>query len=73
MVVTQCFDTAGHAPTQTYLSSSLVDNVFSGKYCATAYNHDKERIDLPPPLTRIEMEGPEVVKFELHPQKNSKR
>ncbi len=21
----------------------------------TAYNHDKERIDLPPPLTRIEM------------------
>ncbi len=31
---TQCFDTAGHAPTQTYLRSSLVDNVFSGKYCA---------------------------------------
>ncbi len=24
----------------------------------TAYNHDKERIDLPPPLTRIEMEVP---------------
>ncbi len=38
-----------------------------------AYNHDKERIDLPLPLTRIEMEVPLVVKFELHPQKNSKR
>ncbi len=25
---------------------------------ATAYNHDKERIDLPLPLTRIEMEVP---------------
>ncbi len=24
----------------------------------TAYNYDKERIDLPPPLTRIEMEVP---------------
>ncbi len=30
---TQCFDTTGHAPTQTYLRSSLVDNVFSSKYC----------------------------------------
>ncbi len=30
---TQCIDTAGHAPTQTYLRSSLVDNVFSGKDC----------------------------------------
>ncbi len=39
----------------------------------TAYNHDKERINLPPPLTRIEMEVPQVVKFELHLQKNSKR
>ncbi len=30
---TQCFDTTGHAPTQTYLRGSLVDNVFSSKYC----------------------------------------
>ncbi len=40
---------------------------------AKAYNYDKERIDLPPPLTRIEMEVPKVFKFELHPQKTSKR
>ncbi len=26
----------------------------------TAYNHDKERIDLPPPLTQIEMEVPSL-------------
>ncbi len=31
VVVTQCFDTTGHAPTQTYLHGSLVDNVFSSK------------------------------------------
>ncbi len=30
---TQCFDTTGHAPTQPYLRSSIVDNVFSSKYC----------------------------------------
>ncbi len=30
---TQCFDTTGHAPTQTYLHGSLVDNGFSSKYC----------------------------------------
>ncbi len=30
---TQCFDTTGLAPTQTYLRSSLADNVFSSKYC----------------------------------------
>ncbi len=30
----QCHsDNSGHAPTQTYLRSSLVDNVFSSKYC----------------------------------------
>ncbi len=28
---TQCFDTTGHAPIQTYLCGSLVDNVFSSK------------------------------------------
>ncbi len=34
---------------------SLVDNEFSSKYCCIAYNHNKERIELPPPLTQIEM------------------
>ncbi len=31
---TQCFDTTGHAPTQTYLRGSLVDNVFYSKTVA---------------------------------------
>ncbi len=48
------FDTIGHTPTQD-LPSRLVMH-FQVNTVAMAYNHAKERIDLPPPLTRIEME-----------------